>query len=212
MRLWVTVAVLTVLLALPFVFWGDAFEVAFSPERTREVFDSWGSWAWLVGVALITSDILLPMPATVVMTVLGTLYGPLLGGLIASTGSFIAGSVAYGACRLLGRRAARRIVGENELRRGHELFQSVGGWAVALSRWLPLLPEVVACVAGLVKMPAGRFFASLGCGSVPLGFTLAFLGGVGATSPRLVLVLSAVLPAVLWILVGGALSRLSSRR
>ncbi len=209
MRLWSIVLALTVLFALPFIFWGDAFDAAFSPERTREVFDSWGSWAWLVGIALITSDIVLPMPATVVMTGLGSVYGPFLGGGIASAGSFIAGSVAYGACRLFGRRAACRVVGEDELRRGTELFSRIGGWAVALSRWLPVLPEVVACVAGLVKMPAGRFFASLACGSVPLGFTFAFLGRFSAESPGLTIALSAVLPAILWIVVGRTLSRLS---
>jgi uncharacterized membrane protein YdjX (TVP38/TMEM64 family) len=210
MRLWGTVLALTILLALPFVFWGDAFDAAFSPERMREVFDSWGSWAWLAGIALITSDIILPMPATVVMTGLGSVYGPFLGGVIAAVGSFTAGSVAYGACRLFGRGAARRIVGDDELRRGEELFSRIGGWAVALSRWLPLLPEVVACVAGLVKMPAGRFFASLACGSVPLGFTFAFLGRFSAKSPGLTLALSAVLPAILWVVVGRVLSRLSS--
>ena len=212
MRLWLVVLGLAVALAVPFLVWGEHFDEWFSPQRIQDLFRSWGSWAWLVGIALMCADIVLPMPATVVMAALGTVYGTVLGGLVAAAGSFVAGVLAYGFCRLLGRAAARRIVGVEELRRGEELFGRVGAWAVALSRWMPLLPEVIACLAGLVKMPAGRFCAALACGCVPLGFTFAWVGDQLGERPRLTLLLSALLPALLWVLVGRALAVLSRRR
>jgi uncharacterized membrane protein YdjX (TVP38/TMEM64 family) len=69
---------------------------------------------------------------------------------------------------------------------------------VALSRCLPLLPEVAACMAGLTKMPAGRFFAALACGCLPIGFVFAWIGAAGQDSPGLALGLSVVIPAVLY--------------
>ena len=92
-----------------------------------------------------------------------------------------------------------RLLGRRDLERGEWLFARIGGWAVALSRWLPLLPEVVACMAGLTRMPARTFFVALACGSVPLGFAFAAIGHAGAERPALTLALSAGLPLVLWL-------------
>jgi uncharacterized membrane protein YdjX (TVP38/TMEM64 family) len=144
-------------------------------------------------------DLLLPIPGTIVMSALGYVYGTMMGGLLAALGSFLAGSLGYGLCRLLGRGAARRLLGEKDLERGEQLFANVGGWIVALSRWLPIFPEVVACMAGLTRMPAATFFFALACGSLPLGFVFAAVGHTGVVSPTLALVLSAVLPVVLWL-------------
>ncbi|MCH2583294.1 MAG: VTT domain-containing protein [Planctomycetes bacterium] len=96
-----------------------------------------------------------------------------------------------------------------ELEKGERLSGRVGGWAVALSRWMPLLPEVVACFAGLVRMPPGKYFAALACGSIPMGFAFAVMGHMGADRPLQTIVLSAVVPALLWLVVGRTLTRLS---
>ena len=73
------------------------------------------------------------------------------------------------------------------------------------------MPEVVAGVAGLVRMPAGKFFAALACGSIPMGFAFAAMGQMGKEEPELTIVLSAVVPALLWLIVGRILARLPLR-
>ncbi len=127
-------------------------------------------------MGLLVSDLVLPVPATGVMAALGVLYGPVRGGLIGAVGSILSGSIAYGLCRLLGRRAAVKLAGEKDLARAEGFFDSAGGWAVALSRWLPVLPEAVACLAGLARMRALSFFIALACGSIPMAFAFAALG------------------------------------
>ena len=200
---------LIVTLVIPFIIWGASFEDFFSPEGTRDLLESYGGWAWLCGMTLLAADILLPMPATVVMSVLGLIYGPVLGGMIAAAGSFLSGVIPYVLCRQLGKGAARWLIGEKELKKGERLSGRVGGWAVALSRWMPLLPEVVACFAGLVRMPSGKYFAALACGSIPMGFAFAVMGHMGADRPFQTIILSAVVPALLWLVVGRILTRLS---
>jgi 1-hydroxy-2-methyl-2-(E)-butenyl 4-diphosphate synthase len=80
------------------------------------------------------------------------------------------------------------------------LFEKHGGWLVALSRSLPVLPEAIACLAGLVRMPWRPFLISLVCGTLPLGFAFAAIGALGVSSPTMALVLSAVVPVGLWLL------------
>jgi uncharacterized membrane protein YdjX (TVP38/TMEM64 family) len=207
MRLLLIGLFMALVLAVPFLIWGNLF----SSNVNRELLTVYGGWPWLGGIVLLTADILLPMPATVVMSALGAIYGPFIGGAAAAAGSFISGAIPYFCCRKLGRGAAEWIVGRGELARGESLFGRYGGWAVALSRWMPLLPEVVACIAGMVRMPPGKFFAALACGSIPMGFAFASMGHLGADEPGLTIVLSALVPALLWLVVGRILARLSVR-
>lgn len=129
---------------VPFGIWGDQFDAVLSLEGARKWMESYGDWAWAAGIVLLIADIILPVPSTVVMSALGWMYGWWLGGLIAAAGSMLSGMIAYVACRSIGRGAARWIAGEDGLRRGEEVFEKYGGWLVALSRWMPVLPEAVA--------------------------------------------------------------------
>jgi uncharacterized membrane protein YdjX (TVP38/TMEM64 family) len=161
--------------------------------------EGYGAWAWAAGIVLLVADIVLPVPSTVVMSALGWMYGWWIGGLICSAGSMLSGIVAYGACRWLGRGAARWIAGEEGLRRGEEIFEKSGGWLVALSRWMPVLPEAVACLAGLSRMRRRVFFPALVCGSLPTGFAFAAIGHLGQSEPGWAMALSCIVPVVLWL-------------
>ena len=152
MRLLWLFLILAVLVLVPFAIWGDAFDALFEYEKVKAWFDDLGvSWAWLVGIGLLVSDLFLPVLGTVVMSSLGYLYGFWLGGFLAASGSMLAGLLAYGLCRSLGRGVAERIAGVDDLAKGERLFNGqAGGWMVALSRWLPVMPEVIACLAGML--------------------------------------------------------------
>ena len=54
-----------------------------------------------------------------------------------------------------------RVLGPQDFVEGERLFARVGAWLVVLSRWLPIFPEVIACMAGLARMPAWSFFTAL---------------------------------------------------
>jgi uncharacterized membrane protein YdjX (TVP38/TMEM64 family) len=201
MRLfWIFIA-LALLVLIPFLIWGRGFERVFTQTGAIAWLHDYGSFAWAAGLLLLTLDLVLPVPATAVMAALGYIYGPIQGGLLAAAGSMLSGGLGYGLCRMLGRRAARRVLGERDLERGERLFARVGGWLVVLSRWLPVFPEVIACMAGLTRMRASTFFVALTCGSAPLGFAFAAVGHAGTEHPALAVGLSAALPPLLWLLV-----------
>lgn len=184
-------------------------ETLFSAESTIQWLEGYEDWAWAAGIGLLLLDFLLPVPGTAVMSALGYVYGAWLGGLIASAGSVSAGLFAYGISRLLGPRAARKLIGGQDYEKGKILFANAGGWIVAVSRWLPLLPEIIACMAGLTRMPFGRFLLALICGSLPLGFVFAYIGSTGSNHPALAILLSAGIPPVLWLITNRCVSKIT---
>ena len=193
--------ILAILVLIPFLIWGQGFEQRFSQAGAIEWLRDYGRWAWAAGILLLMSDLFLPIPATAVMAALGFIYGPVAGGLIATAGSFCSGALAYLVCLRFGRPVAVRVLGPRDLMEGERLFARVGAWLVVLSRWLPIFPEVIACMAGLARMPVRSFFTALACGSAPLGFVFAAIGHAGATHPVLAIALSAGLPPLLWLAV-----------
>lgn len=197
--LWVSLG-LAVVLMIPFLLWDDAFSRLFSQGAMIEWLQANRAFGWLAGILLLVADLLLPIPGTVVMSALGFVYGPVFGGFVSACGSFLSGLLAYGLCRGWGHGVARKLTGATDLKKGERLFAKSGGWIVALSRCLPLLPEVISCLAGVARMPLRKFLVALGCGSVPVGFVFASIGAMGKESPGWALGLSLMIPVVLWLI------------
>lgn len=201
MRLLAIALALAVLLLVPFVFWGGEFARSFSGDAAIAWIRGWGAWSGVAVVLLLMSDLVLPIPATPVISAAGYLHGAWIGGLIGACGSFASGMLGYALCRAFGHGIAHRLAGGEALARNEALFRRSGPWLVAASRWLPLLPEVIACLAGLTAMPLRVFAAALACGSVPLGFVYAAIGASGQEHPQLAMTLSLVAPPLLWLAV-----------
>ncbi|MDH4089551.1 MAG: VTT domain-containing protein [Cyclobacteriaceae bacterium] len=201
MRLLIIFLVLAAIVLAIFFVWGDSLMTTFSQEGTIGWLGQYGDWAWIAAIVLLMADLLLPLPATLVMSALGYIYGPVIGGLISAAGSLMAGSLGYWLCRSLGEKAAIRLLGAKDYSHGKNLSNDIGGWVVVLSRWLPVFPEVISCMAGLTRMRARYFHVALLCGSLPLGFTYAFVGSTGISHPAVAIGLSAGLPPLIWIMV-----------
>jgi uncharacterized membrane protein YdjX (TVP38/TMEM64 family) len=200
MRIVLLFVALVAMVLIPFFIWGDTLMAFFSSEQSIAWLSGYGKWAWAIAIVLLMADLFLPLPATVIMSALGYIYGPLVGGLISAAGSFVSGALAYWLCRMLGEKAAIWLLSKKEFERGKKISSSVGGWVVALSRWLPVFPEVVACMAGLTCMPSKHFYLALASGSLPLGFTYAIVGSSGVSNPVLAIGLSAGLPPLIWFI------------
>ena len=201
MRLFWIFLTLAGIFFIPFAIWGGWFDGWLSGQGASEWLEGYGRWAWVAGLVLLSCDLILPIPGTAVMAALGLVYGPVLGGLISALGSVLSGLIAYVLCRGIGRRVAEGLAGRESLERSESLFAHSGAWLVVLSRWLPLMPEVIACMAGLSRMSFRVFMTALVCGSVPLGFVFSTIGAAGEAKPVLALALSICIPPVLWLLI-----------
>jgi uncharacterized membrane protein YdjX (TVP38/TMEM64 family) len=202
--------VLAVLLSIPFFVWGETFGLWFSGEAGVNWIRGWGAWGGLATICLLVADLFLPVPSTAVMSAAGFLYGSVVGGLLSAAGSFLSGILAYGLSRAFGRALAGRLADSAELANNAALFEQKGPWLIVLSRWLPLLPEVSCCLAGLAKMRFSTFCVALACGCIPVGFCFAAIGHAGQERPGFAVVLSVITPAVLWFVARALMRRASS--
>lgn len=195
-RILITGLVAAGLMVGAFFLWGGYFENLLKGEIGQDP----GQWDSIFVMGLLTLDVFLPIPTTAVLTSLGMAYGPWLGGVIGTLGTFCAGTTGYVLCRFLNERVARFLIGEQGLILARAFFQRSGGWVIVVSRWMIILPELLSCFAGLVRMPPREYFAALLCGVVPLSFTYSFLGSTAWAKehPWLVLAISAAIPVGLW--------------
>ena len=200
MRILVTGLLASTIMIGSFLVWGGEFELVFAKDGVPNTL---GPNGWILVVSLLMLDVFLPIPATAALAALGMTYGPWLGGLYGCLGTFLAGTLAYCLCRLANERIARFLVGEVGLAMGKRFFRRSGAWTIALSRWTILLPELLSCFAGLVRMPAKTYFAALLCGVTPMSFAYAWIGSTETAqdNPLLALGLSAAVPVLLWAVV-----------
>lgn len=201
LRIWGIFAVLLVLALLPFLLIGEQMEQWFSFAGAQVwLSEHFGKWAWLGGMSLLLMDLFLPIPGTTVMSVMGFIYGTFWGGVINATGSIGSGWLTYEAARYLGWPIAKKLAGEETLAQAHAWFEKDKAFgAVMMSRWLPLLPEAISALAGLSKMPRKKFLLALVLGSTPLSFVFAWVGEIGNQHATMALVLSAVIPLILYL-------------
>jgi uncharacterized membrane protein YdjX (TVP38/TMEM64 family) len=136
-----------------------------------------GPAAAVVGVGLLTADIVLPVPSSVVMVALGALYGVAVGTALATIGG-VAAALLGGLLGRQGHRALDRVVG-GERGRVEAMLDRYGVAAVIVTRPVPLLAESVVLIAGAAGMPMAKLVAGALIGSLPVAFVYAVAGARG---------------------------------
>lgn len=156
-----------------------------------------GAAAPLIAV-LLAADLVLPVPSSLVMTASGSLLGVVAGTAASFAGAMAGALLGFGLCRRFGQRAFRGLVGAEEHGRVSAFLMRYGSWAILLSRSVPMLTEIISCVAGLGTMSAVRFCALAAAGTLPLCLVYAVIGaaaGDGSLHPGWALLLAFLLPA-----------------
>ena len=162
-------------------------------------------------VLLLSVDIFLPVPSSVIMVLSGFLFGVVKGGMLALVGSLAGNYVGFELTRAFGRRAARWLVGDAQLEDMNRAFSRRGAMAIALSRPLPIVMETLSLVAGLSSMTRSTFLAASLVGTTPIAFVYAYAGVLsletGTIVPAAVILVAVV--TVTWVFVR---PRLRARR
>jgi uncharacterized membrane protein YdjX (TVP38/TMEM64 family) len=142
--------------------------------------------AWLfalAGAGLLASDILLPIPSSIVGTMLGARLGFAAGFLATFAGLMTGQVIAYAASRWLLRRESG------------DLPVAPTMMAIFLSRPVPVLAEAMAMAAGASNLRWGQFL--LACGSGNLVYALALALNGAELVPRAMLGPGLLLPMLL---------------
>jgi len=144
-------------------------------------------YAAIIGVILLTSDVALPVPSSVVMLANGALFGIVGGTLLSLTGGMLSVVIAF----LIGRRGGRllaRIATPDEMRTADRIFSRWGTAAVILSRPFPIIAETVVLFAGSSSMSWPRVLLASIAGLIPTCLAYAAAGAVAMSFDNMVLV------------------------
>jgi len=162
------------------------------------------SWPhWMIGllvIALLTSDIIIPVPGIVVVSLSGYFLGAFWGAFCGSIGLTLAGAVGYWLCRVYGYRMLKRIYrDEEQLADMRESFHRHSTLVLLLSRAVPMFPEAASCLAGATKMPFWKYLITFGFSCTIYSIAVAYAGSLSSEEnlkPALYAYLSIM--AVLW--------------
>jgi uncharacterized membrane protein YdjX (TVP38/TMEM64 family) len=162
-------ALLIGLVLLPFFL----FEAQFNALAADMVRSSASRWLVAGGiVALLSLDVFLPVPSSIVSTAAGVLLGFWWGAAVVWVGMMGGCLIGY-AFGSRGSGAAGRLVGTESLARASDLMTRYGDLTLVLCRPVPVLAEASVVFAGLVRSPFPRFarltaYSNLG---IALGYT-----------------------------------------
>jgi len=134
---------------------------------------------WLISAAvigLLAADLLLPVPGGPVMILAGHLLGPVAGSVVAGIGGILAGAIGYLLCRWGGQAIFQRFVNPDEADRVRRWLTRYGTLAILIGRALPIVPEVLACLAGLSRMRPLPFFTAFSVATIAFAVPQAVAG------------------------------------
>ena len=151
--------------------------------------------------ALLFADLFVAVPTMTVTILSGFFLGHALGSAVALAGLMAAGICGYGLGRVLGSRILAFLVpSEAERDEARETFRAHGFVMILLSRAVPILPEVTACLAGMTGMRFTRFLLAWSLSTIPYALIAAFAGSVSSlANPKPALFTPLGLSATLWL-------------
>jgi uncharacterized membrane protein YdjX (TVP38/TMEM64 family) len=171
------------------------------PQLRAWMTDAGTGGAVLIAV-LLASDIVLPVPSSLVMILSGAAFGVGWGSVIALIGSIGGEWLGFELARGYGRRATRRIVGDEEVERLSGMFARHGAAAVVVTRALPVVMETMSVVAGLSAMKRGTFLTASLVGTVPIVVVYAWAGAASREAGSIIpaAIIAIAVAAFGWVL------------
>lgn len=153
-----------------------------------------------LGAGLLALDVLLPVPASLLMIAHGALFGLVGGTAVSLAGSMGAAALGFALGRW-GSAPLRRFVPAQERHRADELMERWGVLAVVATRPVPILAESVAVLAGTSAFTWPRFLLASLAGNVPASALYAATGATAARLDNALLVFALVMAvaALVWL-------------
>ncbi|MBE9181449.1 TVP38/TMEM64 family protein [Oculatella sp. LEGE 06141] len=135
--------------------------------------------AALIGILLLTIDVILPIPSSFIMIANGALFGIAIGTLLSLIGSLGAALSGFWLGRY-GKSWLARVVSLQQQQQADALLKKWGLLAIILTRPLPLLAETTAVVAGTSSLKWSSVALAALAGSIPAAFIYAITGSTAA--------------------------------
>jgi len=150
---------------------------------------------------LLFADLFVAMPTLTIMILSGFFLGPVMGAVFSIMGLSLAGFSGYGLSQRYGDGLAKTLIrDEQEFKTAKQSFGQFGIGTILLSRAMPILPEVSACMAGLTHMPKSKFALVWLISTVPYAAIASYAGSISTESnPKPAIITAIALTTFFWL-------------
>ncbi len=167
LRQLIPVVVVLAIPIIPFLFMGDLMEQCISGLGSSRYLP------WIV-IALLSGDLILPIPSSVVTTYIGGQMHWVLGALVSWVGMSLGAVIGFTLARKYGPQFALRFSSAAQLENAGDLAGRFGPIFLVLARGVPVVAEASILLMGIHRLSWRRFLipvllSNLG---ISLGYTL----------------------------------------
>ena len=150
---------------------------------------------------MLFADLFIAMPTLTIIILSGFFLGPIKGAAFSIMGLLLAGFSGYGLSQRYGGGLAKMLVkDEAELEKTAQSFRKFGVGTILLSRAMPILPEVSACMAGLTGMSKLKFTLAWILSTIPYAVIASYAGSISSVSNPMPAILTAIgLTTFFWL-------------
>lgn len=166
----------SLVLVVPLVmlaFFGESFSTYLEHVKSNPPS---GGIFFIAVVAILASDLVLPVPSGPISTLAGSQLGIFWGALAVMLGMTLGGVIAFFLAKRWGRPLAERFADKSELTRLEQALETHGLWLVLVTRSLPVLAEACVLVVGTLQMSWRRFLTVLIASNLVIALSYAILG------------------------------------
>lgn len=157
-------------------------------------------WVLSVVVLLLYADLFVAVPTLTITILAGFFLGFPAGAAAAFAGMSLAAFSGFWISRVWGEGAIALLIKDPGERRSlSRSFQQSGPFMIMLSRAVPIVPEVTACIAGATGMPFARYCVFYAVGTLPYVLIASYAGSISSIeSPQPAIYAVLLLNVVLW--------------
>lgn len=171
---------------------------------------------FLYGSGLLASDIVLPLPSSIIAVFLGAKLGWAAGTLSIFLGLMIGALIGYAMGWYIGRPVMDKMVSRQSQEVYARMEHQMSYWALGLTRSIPILAEASVLAAGVARLDIKKIIPMLIVSNLGLAMLYSAFGfyGTQQSSPLLLFAGGILVPAcgilILFILFGKTLFRRTS--
>ncbi len=180
----VLVGVLSLIVVIPFLIFGEEMEGFVSGVLEN---NSKGPFSFgVIVVILLASDVILPVPSSILSSWSGYYFGFVQGWMISSLGMTVGCICGY----CLGT-YGRCLVGDKQKAMCESVADKYGYWAIAILRGVPVLAEVSVVFFGIGKYSIRRFLAVSTLANLGISGVYSYAGYISNTNNSFIYAIAA---------------------
>ena len=151
--------------------------------------------------ALLFVDLFIAVPTLTLIILSGYFLGHGYGFTASITGLMLAGITGYGLSHYFRDGILKFLVKDEEQQQEAQAsFKKNGFLMILLSRGMPILPEVTACLSGMTRMPFAKFLFAWSCSAVPYAYLASYAGSISSLeNPKPAIFTAIGISSFLWL-------------